>query len=161
MYFISWHQFLWVTLLCISVSCCPMHRLTLSWRRPITYRNQPIDLQSKSMDWFLYDIGLCHEKIKAIQKLILNDPLSYFSEIVKIIKTLSFLCLKLVKKAKTTKILVFITFNHLIMIQYKISFKVRGHITIFGDDQVLTYWNIFPWGHGSQYLGFPTFWRGT
>ena len=113
------------------------------------------------MDWFLYDIGLCHERIKAIQKLILNDPLSQFFKVVKIIKSLSFFWFKLAKKVQTAKILVFITFNHLIMIQYKISFKVRGHITIFGDGQVLTYWNIFPWGHGSQYLGFPTFWRGT
>ena len=36
--------------------------LTLSWRRPLSYRNQSrkqsIDLQSKSMDWFLYDNGL-------------------------------------------------------------------------------------------------------
>ena len=28
--------------------------LTLSWRRPLSYRNQSIDLRSKSMDWFLY-----------------------------------------------------------------------------------------------------------
>ena len=38
--------------------------LTLSWRRPILYRNQSIDLRSKSMDWFLYDIGLRHERVK-------------------------------------------------------------------------------------------------
>ena len=36
--------------------------LTLSWRRPLSYRNQPIDLQRKSMDWFLYDNGLRHER---------------------------------------------------------------------------------------------------
>ena len=39
-------------------------RLTLSWRRPISYRNQSIDLWSKSMDWFLYDISLRHERVK-------------------------------------------------------------------------------------------------
>ena len=38
--------------------------LTLSWRRPLSYRNQSIDLQSKSMDWFLYDRGLRHERVK-------------------------------------------------------------------------------------------------
>ena len=38
--------------------------LTLSWRRPISYKNQSIDLRSKSMDWFLYDNGLCHKRIK-------------------------------------------------------------------------------------------------
>ena len=41
--------------------------LTLSWWEPLSYRNQSyrnqsIDLQSKSMDWFLYDNGLRHEK---------------------------------------------------------------------------------------------------
>ena len=38
--------------------------LTLSWRRPISYRPQSIDLRSKSMDLFLYDIGLRHERVK-------------------------------------------------------------------------------------------------
>ena len=39
--------------------------LTLSWRRPISYRNQSIDLLCKSVDWFLYDIGLRHERVKS------------------------------------------------------------------------------------------------
>ena len=38
--------------------------LTLSWWRPLSYRNQSIDLQSKSVDWFLYDNGLHHERVK-------------------------------------------------------------------------------------------------
>ena len=38
--------------------------LTLSWSRTLSYRNQSIDLQSKSMDWFLYDIGLRHKSVK-------------------------------------------------------------------------------------------------
>ena len=38
--------------------------LTLSWRRPLSYRNQSIDLRSKSIDWFLYDKGLRHESVK-------------------------------------------------------------------------------------------------
>ena len=42
--------------------------LTLSWRRPLSYRNQSIDLQSKSMDWFLYDNGLRHERVKWIYR---------------------------------------------------------------------------------------------
>ena len=37
--------------------------LTLSWRGPLSYRNQSIDLQSKSMDWFLFDNGLRHERV--------------------------------------------------------------------------------------------------
>ena len=35
--------------------------LTLSWPRPLLYRNQSIDLHSKSMDWFLYENSIRHE----------------------------------------------------------------------------------------------------
>ena len=38
--------------------------LTLSRRRPLSYRNQSIDLLPKSMDWFLYDNGLRLERVK-------------------------------------------------------------------------------------------------
>ena len=38
--------------------------LTLSRRRSLSYRNKSIDLQSKSMDWFLYDGDLRHERAK-------------------------------------------------------------------------------------------------
>ena len=38
--------------------------LTLSWRRPLSYRNQSIDLLCKSVDWFLYDNGLPHKRVK-------------------------------------------------------------------------------------------------
>ena len=37
--------------------------LTLSWRRPLSYRNQTIDLLHKSVDWFRYDNGLRHERV--------------------------------------------------------------------------------------------------
>ena len=37
--------------------------LPLSWRRPLSYRNQSIDLLGKSMDWFLYDNALRHERV--------------------------------------------------------------------------------------------------
>ena len=36
---------------------------TLSWSRPLSYRNQSIDLLDKSMDWFLYDNDLRHERV--------------------------------------------------------------------------------------------------
>ena len=42
--------------------------LTLSRRRPWSYRSQSINLLCKSMDWFLYDNGLRHESVKAIIK---------------------------------------------------------------------------------------------
>ena len=37
--------------------------LSLSSRRSLSYRNQSIDLQSKSMDWFLCDRDLLHERV--------------------------------------------------------------------------------------------------
>ena len=39
-------------------------RLALSWRRPLSYRNQSIDLFRKSMDWFLHGKCLRHERVK-------------------------------------------------------------------------------------------------
>ena len=41
-----------------------VNNLTLSWQRLLSYRNQSIDLRSKSTDWFLYDNGLRHERVK-------------------------------------------------------------------------------------------------
>ena len=41
--------------------------LILSWRRSLSYRNHSIDLQNKSMDWFLYDNGLHHERGKVFR----------------------------------------------------------------------------------------------
>ena len=47
--------------------CCMLcwigWKLTLSWRRFLSYRNQSTDLLSKSMDWFLYDRNLRHERV--------------------------------------------------------------------------------------------------
>ena len=40
--------------------------LTLSWRRPLSYRNQSIDLLCKSVDWFLYGNDLRYERVKKL-----------------------------------------------------------------------------------------------
>ena len=48
----------------IDLGCGYNDILTLSRRRPLSYRNQSIDLQSKSMDWFLYDNDLRLERVK-------------------------------------------------------------------------------------------------
>ena len=50
-----------------------LHDLTLSWRRPLSYRNQSIDLPSKSMEWFLYDNDLRHERVNFWQNFF-PDP---------------------------------------------------------------------------------------
>ena len=41
---------------------CRFNKLTHSCRRSLSYRNQSIDLQKKSLHWFLYDRYLCHER---------------------------------------------------------------------------------------------------
>ena len=50
--------------------------LTISWRRPLSYRNQFTDLRCKSMDWFLYDSGFRHERVKSY--VIVFDSLGFF-----------------------------------------------------------------------------------
>ena len=40
-----------------------METSPLVW--PLSYRNQSIDLQRKLMDWFLYDNGLRHDRVKS------------------------------------------------------------------------------------------------
>ena len=42
--------------------------LILSRRRSLSYRNHSIDLQSKSMDWCLYDSDLRHERVNKLEK---------------------------------------------------------------------------------------------
>ena len=42
--------------------------LTLSWQRSVSYRNQSIDLQSKSIDWFLYNKDLRHKRVERVSK---------------------------------------------------------------------------------------------
>ena len=44
-------------------------RLTLSWWRPLLYRNQSIDLFCKSVDCFLYDNGFRHELLNIRSKI--------------------------------------------------------------------------------------------
>ena len=43
------------------------------WLRSLLYRNQFIDLQNKSMDWFLYDKNLRHEKVNALLLACIHD----------------------------------------------------------------------------------------
>ena len=45
--------------------------LTLSWRRFLSNRNQPIDLLCKSMDWFLYGWDLRHERLNVSSSVFL------------------------------------------------------------------------------------------
>ena len=42
---------------------------TLSWRRLLLYRDQSFVLLCNSMDWFLYDRDLCHERVEVYKNL--------------------------------------------------------------------------------------------
>ena len=53
--------------------------LILSWWRPLSYRNQSTDLGSKSMDWFLYDNGLCHERVNYLMIFFIFFIVSIYS----------------------------------------------------------------------------------
>ena len=50
--------------------------LTFSWRRLLSYRNQSTDLTHISVDWFLYDNDLRHERVKENRYLLLLSALS-------------------------------------------------------------------------------------
>ena len=54
----------WPNLGLFQMNCDSALCLTLSWRRSFSYRNQSIDLLAKSMDWFLYDKSLRHERFR-------------------------------------------------------------------------------------------------
>ena len=67
--------------------------LTLWIRRSLSYRTQSIDLQSKSMDWFLYERNLRHDRVK-----VLSSPSPWTFLIFKIEITESYLNLTLLTK---------------------------------------------------------------
>ena len=57
-------------ILAIAINISDHTASTLSRWMPLSYRNQSIDLRSKSIDWFLYDNGLRLERVKEILLVI-------------------------------------------------------------------------------------------
>ena len=57
-------------ILAIAINISDHTALTLSRWMPLSYRNQAIVLRRKSIDWFLYDIGLRLERVKEILLVI-------------------------------------------------------------------------------------------
>ena len=55
--------------------------LTLSWRRPLSYRNQSVDLLWKSTDLFLYENGLRYERVKRPDKMSMVDYINEFERL--------------------------------------------------------------------------------
>ena len=70
---------------------------------PLSYRNQSTDLQSKSMDWFLYDRDLCHKRVEeqGTNLRSYNDDIRTSFHIVNVLEECAFwellLCLLLSK----------------------------------------------------------------
>ena len=57
--------------------------LNLSWRRSLLYRNQSIGFQNKSMNWFLHDKNLRHEKVNALLRACIHwDIFSDYDKII-------------------------------------------------------------------------------
>ena len=61
-----------------SLSCL-LSCLTLLWWRSLSHRNKSINLLCKSMDWFLHDRDICHERI--------NSSMSSTSSVLKTVNT--------------------------------------------------------------------------
>ena len=73
--------------------------LTLWWRQSLSYWNQSIHLLRKSMDWFLYDNGLRHERVKRCFKnveaqFILAIFIIYFFRLIEILDVIYSTCEK-------------------------------------------------------------------
>ena len=59
--------------------------LTLLWRRSLSYRNLSVDLQSKSIDWFLYDRKFRHERVNALLLVCIHrDIFIHYDKIIDI-----------------------------------------------------------------------------
>ena len=72
---IPWTNWYFPSFICLNDTCF----LTLSCRRLLSYRTQSIDLFRKSIDWFLYDNGLRHERVKFLVNLLVGDLQFYYT----------------------------------------------------------------------------------
>ena len=61
-----------VSISTLSIKIILSNSLTLSWRRPYSYRNQSTDSLRNSMDWFLHDDSLRHERVKSLNQVVIS-----------------------------------------------------------------------------------------
>ena len=54
----------------IKIKC--QIRITFSLRKSLSYRNQSIDLHSKSIHWLIYDRGLRHGSVKHAESTLVH-----------------------------------------------------------------------------------------
>ena len=79
---------------------------TFSWRRSLPYSNQSIGFQSKSMDWFLYDRYLRHERVKNVDATI----------------SVNFLIIPFILPLLDTRIITIFTFCLFLCLYFTVSF---------------------------------------
>ena len=68
-----------VSISTLSIKIILSNSLTLSWRRPYSYRNQSTDSLRNSMDWFLYDDGFRHERVKSLNQVVISHLYIFFA----------------------------------------------------------------------------------
>ena len=61
-----------VSISTLSIKIILSNSLALSWRRPYSCRNQSTDSLRNSMDWFLYDDGFRHERVKSLNQVVIS-----------------------------------------------------------------------------------------
>ena len=83
---------------------------TLSWQSSLSYRNQSIDLQSKTLDWFLYDRDLRHERVNIKESRTTPSTISNFLIVnfkqIQVIKGFLYFSYKLRRLGKRGNILI-------------------------------------------------------
>ena len=112
-----------------------LNHLTLSWRRPLSYRNQSIHLQSKSVHCFLYDNGLRHERVNANIKhqscgKKINFPYTLFH--------MFWLRQKLTLKSLLLWLVWFVVINYPFLVQNRAIFRNSNHFV-----KILLKWKFF------------------
>ena len=61
-----------VSISTLSIKIILSNSLTLSWRRPYSFKNQSTDSLRNSVDWFLYDDSLRHERVKSLNQVVIS-----------------------------------------------------------------------------------------
>ena len=68
-----------VSISTLSIKIILSNSLALSWRRPYSCRNQSTDSLRNSMDWFLYDDSLRHERVKSLNQVVISHLYIFFA----------------------------------------------------------------------------------
>ena len=68
-----------VSISTLSIKIILSNSLALSWRRPYSCRNQSTDSLRNSMDWFLYDDGFRHERVKSLNQVVISHLYIFFA----------------------------------------------------------------------------------